>query len=128
MLRLAGKGSAGAGSGANGDLFLTVKVAKHAEFQRKGNDLYRDLPVNLYTAIFGGKIPVKTLKGTIKVDIPKECQSGKVLRLKGLGMPDHNQQNKYGDLYLKIHVQVPTNLSKEELELFKKLREKRDST
>ena len=71
VLRIAGKGMDGTRGGPKGDLYLTVKVAPHPELRRKGNDLYRDFPVDVYTAILGGKTLVKTLKGAVKVDIPE---------------------------------------------------------
>jgi curved DNA-binding protein len=125
VLKMSGKGGPGNRGGASGDFYLTVKVAAHPEYERKGNDLYRDLPVDLYTVILGGKAEVKTFTGTLKVDIPKETENGKVLKLKGLGMPVFNTRNAAGDLYLKVNVQIPRHLSMEELAMFRKLRELR---
>ncbi|RMH94051.1 MAG: J domain-containing protein [Calditrichaeota bacterium] len=124
-LKLSGKGGFGANGSARGDLYLTVRVAEHPRFQRKGDDLYCDLPVDLYTAVLGGKAELQTFKGTVKVDIPPETQSGKVLRLKGLGMPVYNQPGRYGDLYARILVQIPRNLTDKERKLFEELRKLR---
>lgn len=121
VLRVSGKGTAGMNGGANGDLYLTVNVASHPDFQRKGNDLYCDLPVALYTAVLGGTTKIKTLKGTVKVNIPKETPNGRVLRLRGLGMPIYDKKNEFGNLYVKVLIQLPDHLDKEELDLFKKL-------
>jgi curved DNA-binding protein len=121
VLRIAGKGMGGINSGPNGDLYLTVKVAPHPEFHRKGNDLHCDFHVELYTAILGGKALVKTLKGAVKVDIPKETPNNKVLRLHGLGMPVFNKKNVFGDLFVTIDIQLPVNLTLQETELFDKL-------
>jgi len=121
MLRIAGKGGAGLGGGPNGDLYLTVEIAPHPEFQRKGNDLHRDLPVDLYIAILGGKIQINTLKGNVTVNIPKATPNGKVLRLKGLGMPVYGKKNEFGNLLLKVDIMLPEHLSKEEIDLFTKL-------
>jgi curved DNA-binding protein len=125
VLRLEGKGAHGANGGANGDLYITVKVAPHTEFQLKGNDLYCERPVDLYTAVLGGKARIKTLKGTVNVDIPKETPNGKMLRLLGLGMPVYGSKNEFGNLYVTVMIQVPENLKEQELELFKKLAELR---
>jgi curved DNA-binding protein len=125
VLRLPGKGGAGLNGGPGGDLYLTAKIREHPEFKREGNDLYCDLPVGLYTAVLGGKVEVRTLKGKIKIDIPKETQNGKVLRLKGLGMPYYKEKNKYGDLYVKISGQLPKSLTETELGLFRQLAELR---
>jgi curved DNA-binding protein len=121
MLRIAGKGRNGLNGGPNGDLYITIKVAPHPEFQRKGNDLYCDRPVDLYTAVLGGKARIKTLKGTVNVDIPKETPNGKTLRLLGLGMPVYGTKNEFGNLYITIMIQLPDHLNEQEIELFMKL-------
>jgi curved DNA-binding protein len=121
MLRIAGKGMAGINGGPNGDLYLAVTIASHPEFLRKGNDLYRDFPVELYTTMLGGKALVKTLKGAVKVDIPRETPNHKELRLRGLGMPVFGNKNKFGDLFVKIDIKLPDHLSLEETDLFGKL-------
>jgi curved DNA-binding protein len=121
MLRIAGKGMEGIRGGPSGDLYLTVKVAAHPEIHRKGSDLHCDFPVDVYTAILGGKTLVKTLKGAVKVDIPAETQNHKVLRLHGLGMPVFGKKNEYGDLFVTIDVQLPDHLTPQETDLFAKL-------
>jgi curved DNA-binding protein len=121
MLRIAGKGMPGINNGPDGDLYLAVHIASHSEFLRKGNDLYRDFPVELYTAMLGGKALVKTLKGAVKVDIPKETPNHKELRLRGLGMPVFGSKNQFGDLFVKIDITMPDHLSREETGLFEKL-------
>jgi curved DNA-binding protein len=121
MLRIAGKGGAGLNGGPNGDLYLTVKIAPHPEFHRKGNDLHRNLPVELYTAILGGKTQIKTLKGEVTVNIPKGTPNGKELRLWGLGMPVYAKKNEFGNLLVKVDIVVPEQLNEEEIELFRKL-------
>ncbi len=125
-LRLTGKGQPGMRGGASGDLYLRVRVAEHPRFERKGNDLYCELPVDLYTAVLGGKTELRTLDRTIKVDIAPETQNGKTLRLKGLGMPHYKQAGR-GDLYARITIQVPRNLSKKERELFEQLQKLRSN-
>jgi curved DNA-binding protein len=125
VLRLEGKGGRGLNGGPNGDLYITIKVAPHPEFQRRGNDLYCDRPVDLYTAVLGGKARIKTLKDTVNVDIPKETHNGKMLRLLGLGMPVYGTKSEFGNLYVTIVIQLPEHLSEEEIELFRKLSELR---
>ena len=120
-LRLAGKGVPGHNGRPTGDLFVTVKITPHNRFYRQGNNLYQDLSVDLYTAILGGQVVVPTLGGRIKVDIPRGTQNGKLLRLSGQGMPDYNNRSK-GDLFLKVFVQIPESLSKEEYDMYKKLK------
>ena len=121
MLRILGKGAGGLSGGPNGDLYLTVKIAPHPEFQRRGNDLHRDLPVELYTAVFGGKAQIRTLKGKVTVNIPKGTPNGKELRLRGLGMPVYAKKNKFGNLLVKVDIVLPEHLSEEEIDLFRKL-------
>jgi len=128
VLRVAGKGMDGTNGGVNGDLYLTVKIAPHPEFRREGNDLYRDLHVELYTAMLGGKVLVKTPKGSVKVDVPKETPNHKVLRLRGLGMPVFGRKEAFGNLFVTIEVQLPDRLTPEETALFEKLAALRKQT
>jgi curved DNA-binding protein len=121
MLRLAGKGGRGAGGGPNGDLYLTVRMAPHPEFHRAGNDLHCDLPVDLYTALLGGKTQLKTLKGNVTVNIPGGTPNGKELRLRGLGMPVYAKKNKFGNMHVKVTIVLPEHLSEEEIDLVRKL-------
>lgn len=121
MLRIAGKGGRGLSGGPNGDLYLTVKIAPHPEFHRSGNDLHRDLPVELYTALLGGKTFIKTLKGKVTVNIPKGTPNGKELRLLGLGMPVHAKKNDFGNLLVKVDIVLPEHLSEQEMDLFRTL-------
>jgi curved DNA-binding protein len=121
VLKLTGKGYAGSGGGAHGDLLLSIMVEPDKRYERKGADLYTDLPVDIYTAQLGGKAEVKTFKGTIKVNIAKETDNGKTLRLPGMGMPIYGKTNEHGDLYVKVNLQVIKNLSEKEEKLFKEL-------
>lgn len=119
-LKLKGKGVPGSGDGQPGDLFLKIRVNPHPVYIRDGNDLYQDVQVDLYTAVAGGKMEIDTLKGKVKVDIPKRIQSGKVLRLPKFGMPAHNKPGEYGNLYLKLHIELPKDLKEEDVKQFKK--------
>lgn len=121
VLRIKDKGAPGANGGPNGDLYLTIMIAEHPHFKRKENDLHCDFPVDLYTAVLGGKATVKTLKGTMKIDIPNGTDNGKVMRLKGLGMPVYGKANEFGNLYAKATIMTPKNLSDKEMDLFKQL-------
>jgi len=121
VLRVAGKGGRGSNGGSNGDLYITVRIAPHDEFQRRGNDLLCERTVELYTALLGGKTMIKTIKNTVNVDIPKETQNGKVLRLLGLGMPVYGAKNEFGNMYVTVIIHLPEHLSEQEIDLFKKL-------
>lgn len=120
-LRIPGKGGSGANGGTNGNLFLTIKIAKHPQFHRIGNDLHCNLYVDLYTAILGGKTQIRTLKGKITINIPKGTQSGKEFRLQGLGMPVFSKKNEFGNLFVKVEILLPEQITPEETELFQKL-------
>ena len=128
VLRVAGKGGMGRNGAPNGDLYLTVSIAPHPVFRRTGNDLHRNIPVELYTAVLGGKTQISTLNGTVKVAIPRGAHNGTELRLKALGMPVYGKKNEFGNLFLKVEVQMPENLGDEELELFRKLAALRKGT
>jgi len=121
-LRIKQKGLAGVGGQHRGDLYLTILIDKHPRYERKGHNLHATLPVDLYTAILGGKITINTLHGPVKMTIPKGTQNGKVLRLRNKGMP-YKGENKFGDLLLKVEAKIPDHLSEEETALFEKLRQ-----
>ena len=118
-IRMAGKG--GGGAGASGDLYLKVKVLPHNVFSRKGDDLYRDIDVDLYTALLGGEVNVPTLSGTVALRIPPETQSGRKFRLQNQGMPVAKNSSSRGNLYVKIAIKLPQSLSAKEKELFEEL-------
>lgn len=124
-LRLKGKGQQGVNGGVNGDLLLTINVAPHPKFELKGEDIYTTQVIDLYTALLGGKVKIETLKGSINLTIPPETPNNKLLRLKDLGMPKYSDPSQFGSLYLKIEVQLPTNLNQREKELFTELSELR---
>jgi len=121
VLRMREKGGRSRTTGPRGDVLMKVHIAAHPRFERKEDDLYCDVPVDLYTAVLGGKILIHTFKGDIRIDIAKETESGKLLRLKGMGMPKFGKDNEFGDLYAKMKIILPKNISAEEIELFKKL-------
>jgi len=124
-IRLAGKGQPGYG-GAAGDLYLVISVQPHPTFERKGDDLYVDISVPLTVAMLGGEARVPTPKGKLALKIPAETQNGKVFRLARQGMP-HLGRSTRGDIFARVNVTVPTNLSEEEKKLFKRLAELRSS-
>jgi len=124
-IRLAGEGNAGVGGGKPGDLYLTVTVRPHGTFERKDDDLHTEVGVPLYTALLGGEVRVPTIKGTrVALKIPADTQNGRVFRLTGLGMPHANGSGN-GDLYARVKVNLPNDLSARERELFDELRRHR---
>ncbi len=120
-LRLKGKGEKGA-NGQSGDLYINVKVEKHPTFERRGDDLYCTIKVGLYAAVLGGKVQIPTIKGNpISIPIPKGAQNGQKLRLKNLGMPVYGKSDKFGNMFIKLRIEIPTKLSDKEEDLFKEL-------
>lgn len=111
-VRLTGKGG-GSGSSAR-DLVLVTKVAPHPIFARTGADLTRELAVSLEEALLGAEVPVGTLKSRVLLTIPPGTQNGRAFRLTGQGMPRLNKEGA-GDLYVRVRVVLPTNLSPEAL-------------
>lgn len=122
-IRVRGKGEPGVAGGEPGDLYLKVEVLPHPVFERRGDDLYVKVPVDVYTAVLGGEVPVPTMTGKVMLKIPPGTQSGRIFRLRGLGMPRLRNPDQRGDLYAEVHITVPTKLSPEEKELFERLRE-----
>jgi len=120
-IRIAGEGKSNRAGGSKGDLYFVVKVLPHQFFERKGDDLYAEVSVPLVTAVLGGEARLATLNGNLILKIPPETQNGRVFRLAGKGMPQLGN-TKYGDMFARVKVVVPTNLTKEEKQLFEKLR------
>lgn len=112
---------AGSAPGLNSDLLLVVEVAADPRYERKENDLYTDVPMDLYTAVLGGRVTVQTPSGGVELTIPAGTQPGQVFRLSGRGMPVLKSEDRYGDLFVRAKVNLPRNLSAEEKELFQKL-------
>lgn len=121
VIKLKGKGGPGSSGGQPGDLLITVLVDADPVFQRKGNDLSIKQDIDLYTALLGGDALVNTLSGNLKIKIKAGTQNGTTLRLKGKGFPVYRKKDQFGDLFVKINVKLPTNLSEKEIELVKEL-------
>lgn len=120
-VRLSGQGAPGSNGGSSGNLYLRITVLPHQDFERKGDDLHTETPLDLYTAALGGETVIKTLDGNVKLKIPAGTQGGQVFRLRGKGMPILRQKDKFGDLYAQVNIQIPKSLSKEEKALFEQL-------
>ncbi len=119
-IRLAGEGKTGQ-TGKKGNLYLIVKYKKHPYFHPEGTNIYADLDVTAPQAVLGTVAQAKTLHGMVKVTIPPGTQSGKSLRLKGLGLP--KKEGGYGDHIAKVKITIPEHPSEKEKELYKKLAE-----
>lgn len=125
QLNMRGKGNAGKHNGVNGDLLILIEEEQHPELIRDQNDLIYNLLLSFPTAALGGDAEIPTVDGKVRVKIDAGTQPGKVLRLKGKGLPVMNGYGK-GDLLVNISVYVPETLSKEEKECIAKM-EKSDN-
>jgi molecular chaperone DnaJ len=119
-VRVAGEGRPGR-DGRRGDLYLVISVRPHGRFQRKGDDLHSEVEVPLLDALLGGEVEVPTLKGKAVLKIPSPTQNGRVFRLAGMGMPKLGA-SAHGDLFVRVKVALPAELSPQERELLEKLK------
>lgn len=120
-IKLKGYGAPGANGGPSGDLYLTFAIANDPRFKRKGNDLYLNEDLELYTAVLGGDITLETMSGKIKLKVQPETQNGTKTRLKGKGFPLYKKEGEFGDLYITYSIKIPTNLTEKQIDLFKQL-------
>lgn len=123
-VRMPGEGHAGRAGGPAGDLYLSLDVAPHAVFERRGQDLFAVLDVPLTTAALGGEVEVATLDGTERVGIDAGTQPADVVRLRGHGIPNLGRRGR-GDLFLSVAVEVPRRLGRDERALLVRLAELR---
>ncbi len=122
QIRLAGEGQPGMNGGPNGNLFVQINVRGHKFFRRRDNDILLDLNVNIAQATLGAEVEVPTVDGPAVLKIPSGTQPGKVLKMRGKGVP-RLRSNSRGDQLVIVNVEVPTRLSGEQRELFEKLAE-----
>lgn len=121
-VRLAGEGGQGANGGASGDLYLIVQVENDPDFERQGDDLFVDVRVDLFTALLGGEVDVPTLARPVRVKVPAGTQSGRKIRISGKGMPVLRKSDSYGDLYARILITIPDNLTPQQRDAVEALR------
>ncbi|MGH8149285.1 MAG: molecular chaperone DnaJ [Steroidobacteraceae bacterium] len=121
-IRLAGEGEAGRNGGPPGDLYVEVQVRPHPIFEREGEHLSCEVPISFSTAALGGTLEVPTLGGEVTIKIPPETQSGKVFRLRDKGVKPVRGGVR-GDLFCKVVIETPVNLSPEQRDLIRKLDE-----
>jgi molecular chaperone DnaJ len=119
-LRLTGEGEGGPGGGPHGDLYVVIHVQDHAFFQRDGNDLYCEIPLNFPTLALGGEITIPTLDGDEPFTVPEATQTGTTFRLRGRGMPDVGGRGK-GDLLVTVKVLTPKKITREQRKLLEQL-------
>lgn len=120
-IRIAGHGGPGVSGGPNGDLYITFLIQNHPVFRREKSDLYRDVDLDIYTAILGGEKEIETFDGKVKVKVKAGTQNETKVKLKGKGFPVYKKEGQFGDLYITYKLKVPTHLTEKEKELFRQL-------
>ena len=122
-LRVGGKGEAGIGGGAPGDLFLTVRLAGHPDFRAEGGNLYYELDLAPWEAVLGASVSVPTLEGEVSIRIPPGTQTAHKLRVRGRGL---GREGSRGDLFVVVKVQVPKQTTEAERKLWEQLASESD--
>jgi curved DNA-binding protein len=120
-VRLSGQGEPGQNSGSAGDLYLIVNILPHDTFEREGDDLHIDMPVDIFTAIAGGEIHVPTLEQRLMLKIPPRTNAGRSFRLRGKGMPHLGDPKTHGDLFAVVRLVLPDSLSDQEVNSIREL-------
>ncbi|MGC5328458.1 molecular chaperone DnaJ [Brevibacillus sp. SYSU BS000544] len=120
QLRVSGEGEAGVNGGPAGDLYVILRVKDHEFFEREGNDIYCEIPINFTQAALGDEIEVPTLDGKVKLKIPAATQTGTYFRIRGKGVP-YLRGNGVGDQHIKVRVVTPTKLTDKQKDLLREL-------
>lgn len=121
VIKLPKQGGAGMNGGPAGDIYVTFIIEQDTTFQRLGDDLYETVSIDLYTAVLGGERTVDTLNGKVKLNVKEGTQNMTKVRLKGKGFPKYKKADEFGDLIVTYTVQIPTDLSDTQKELFRKI-------
>lgn len=122
MIKLKGHGEKGSNGAPDGDLYITFQITPDPEFKREGDDLFTDVDIDLYTAVLGGSVNVKTIDGMVKLKVNPGTQNDTKVRLRGKGFPVYKKEGTFGDLIVTYHVDIPTSLSEKQKELFTQLK------
>jgi len=120
-IRLRNQGGPGRNGGPSGSLYITFRVQPDPRYSRNGADLTQEVPVSIYKALLGGEQVVDTLSGSVKIKIKPETQNDTRLRLRSKGFPVYDQPGQFGDLYLRLTLALPQQLSEQEKELWGQL-------
>jgi curved DNA-binding protein len=122
QLKIKEKGKPNPTTGERGDLFLTLHIKPHTLFERKGDDLHSKLPISIGTATLGGEVMVDTIDSKLNLKIPQGTDSSKIFRLKGKGMPNYENPQTRGDLYVQVVIHVPKTVTDEQRKVLETLR------
>ncbi|WP_010522127.1 molecular chaperone DnaJ [Aquimarina agarivorans] len=122
QLKVSGKGNEAPGNGFAGDLLVAIEELVHDSLQREGDNLHYDLYISFSEAVLGGSKEIDTVSGKVRIKIDEGVQSGKILRLRGKGIPSLNGYGK-GDLLVHVNVWTPKTLTKEQKAFFEKMKD-----
>jgi curved DNA-binding protein len=120
-IKIAGHGGTGINGGPNGDLFITFSIENDTPFRRDGHNLYKNEPIDIYTAILGGEYTIKTFDGLVKLNVKPETRNGTTVKLKGKGFPVYKKEGETGDLFITWQIETPVNLTEKEKALYREL-------
>jgi curved DNA-binding protein len=120
-IQIPGKGAKGSGGAGNGDLYITFLIEPHPEYRLDGTDLYKDLNLGVFPAMLGDTMKVQTISGKFELKIPPGTQNGTMFRLKGRGFPVYGTPGSKGDLFLRVVLRLPEDLTAQEKELVQEL-------
>lgn len=125
QIKIKGNGGPGINGGPNGDLYIKFIINNSTEFKREGDNLYKEVDLDLYTAMLGGEIIIDTFDSKVKLKINPETKNGTKAKLKGKGFPVYKKEGQFGDLIITYHIKTPSGLTEREKELFKELQKLR---
>lgn len=121
VIKIKGYGGEGISGGPKGDLHIKFSILNHSRFKRDKNNLYTAVKLDLYKALLGGEVVIDTFDGKVKLNIKPETNNLTKVKLKGKGFPVYKKEGQFGDLYITYQIEIPTNLTNKEKELFKEL-------
>jgi len=121
-IKIKGHGATGSNGGPNGDLYITFSVINNTPFKREKANLYKTVLINLTTAVLGGEITAETFDGKVKLKVAPGVQNGQQVKLKGKGFPEYKKEGSFGDLYITYQIDLPSNLTEKQRELFEELK------
>jgi curved DNA-binding protein len=122
-IQIAGKGAPGKNGGESGDLFITFQIQPNPEYRLEGVDLFKEISLDIFSAILGASLEVRTVSGNFELTIPPMTKNGTVFKLNGRGFPVYDKPGRHGDLFLKVALQLPEKLTLQETNLVKRLAE-----
>ncbi|NJW54171.1 DnaJ C-terminal domain-containing protein [Salinimicrobium oceani] len=126
-IKISGYGGEGTNGGPAGDLFISFAINNNTSFKREGKNLYKEVDLDIFTAMLGGELMVDTMDGKVKLTVKPETQNGTQVKLKGKGFPVYKKEGQFGDLYITYNLKIPANLSPREKELIQELKKLRSN-